>query len=318
MLQEYAEHVERSCPVIWIDGVPWSAKSRVLEPLALPHRLRPVAVSKVRAGMKRTGAWVARWTDAWDTAPCDWWWVICDDSEYDVEKFGKNGRRDVRAGLRRCEVSRLDPPWFAVHGYAVYAAASARYGTTVDATAAQFASSVLESAQYSGRETWGATVDGKLAAYASCIVVEDAVLLSWAKSDPQFHKAMPNNALAYVLTRHYLCERRLRYVTDGSRAVLHATQYQDFLEKMGYRRTYCPLRLAMHPLLSTALRMRVGTWMGPLLARLTSSMVEKLRTVDMLARIARSCRTGIGQTPAPAVPNGQADASGNSDDNAPG
>lgn len=305
MLKDYAEHIGRTRRIVWIDGVPWCATSGVLEPVAPPHLLRPVAIHDVRQGMKQTGAWVARWNDAWDTAPCDWWWVCCDDPEYDVEKFGSRGRRDVRAGLRRCEVRRLDPHWFVEHGYAVLAAASIRYGTEVGLTKEQFAANVMESAQYHGRETWGAMVDGKLAAFASCIVCEDVVFLSWAKSDPSYHASCPNNVLAYILTRHYLRDRRLRYVTDGSRAALHATQYQDFLQKMGYRRIYCPLHLALHPLLSSALRFRVQKSVGALLARVVPSVMEKLRAMEQLAQIARACQVGGRSTFAPATTSDQ-------------
>ena len=143
-----------------------------------------------------------------------------------------------------------------------------------------------------GFECWGCFVEGKLAAYAHCIPLEDMVNLSGMISDPAMLKARPNNAMIYTLTRYYLRERKFRYVTDGTRVVHHSTQIQDVLEDMGYRRIFCPLRLEALPLARLLLRSRIdtwGRWLG--LERVVPAPMDKLKAAAMLVRIATSCRS---------------------------
>jgi hypothetical protein len=297
--RQYADHVALDYPVVWIGDVPWRAANRMLQPLAMPHTIKPVGRAAVRQALRQTKAAVARWNDAWDTAPCEWWWICCDDHRYDVESLSSSARRDIRAGLRRCEVRRVEPAWLAENGYETYVGAYRRYGPGASPVSRdQFAKGMLKSTQ-PGSEWWAALVDGTVASFARCQVLDNAVDLSWLKSDPKYHKALPNNALVYVLTREYMVDRRFLYVTDGSRVLGHETNVQDFLEKMGYRRIYCPLRVELSPLAAAAVWSRVnrwGTYLG--LRRLARRHMEAMDAVASLVRIARSCPqespTGLG------------------------
>jgi len=242
--------------------------------------------------MKETGARLAQWTEGWDTGECDWWYVCCDQKDYDLATLRKDPRYEVRKGLDQCTVRALDPGWFAENGYPVYAAAFARYGTRPLLDAAGFAREFLGHAEYAGRETWGAFVDARLVAWQSCIVVDDAVFSASSKSDPAFLKAKPNNALLYTLTRHYLRDRGVRYVTSGSRVLLHDTNAQEFKERMGYRKIYAPLRAELGALASLASSVDLPALAGKLgLRKRLGRSIEKLEALGSVARIARSCRT---------------------------
>lgn len=291
--EEYAKVLARHRQVVDIDGVPWEVSARRLLPLRMPHIMEPVDRAKAAAALKQTGAMVAMWNDTWDTPPCDWWWICCDAADYDVAMLPKRGRRDVRAGLRRCKVRRVDVEEMCHAGHRVYAASVNHHGGPAKPkTLSEFTAGAREGAEYAGREYWGAFVDDDLAAYASCIVLDDAVLLSGAKSHPEHHKALPNNALIHTLTQHYLRERGLLYVTDGTRAVRHQTRFQDFLARMGYRRIYCPVRILLHPKAAWVLRSRVHTWgryVG--LHKLAPGILAKSEALASLVEIARKCES---------------------------
>lgn len=292
-LDEYAKHMAKSYPVVWIDGVPWRTSRRMLEPLAAPHTMKPVDRAKVRRAMRETGALLARWNDAWDTTPGEWWWICADDPNYDVEKFpSSRGRRGVRVGLRRCEVRPVELAWLAEHGYETYLAAFARYSSWVKPNSREaFAAGMMEYNEW-GCEGWACFVDGALAAWANCIVVGDAVYLSTVKSDPKYLNARPNNVMCYVLTREYLGPRHMAYVTDGLRVLLHETAFQDFLEEMGYRRIYCPLRVELSPLAALAVGSGLARWgryVG--LGKWAPASLSQLQAAASLVRIARACRT---------------------------
>ena len=222
-----------------------------------PHQTRNIPSKDVKAAIKASGAVLAIWNNDWDTVPGHWWWICCDDPNYDLPNFPKNPRRDIRKGLEACEVKQVDGKWFCENGYDVYEAGFLGYGEKPPMNRDQFAAEFRHNAEYAGRETWGAFVDGRLVAYESCIIVDDMVLESSAKSDSNYHKSHPNNALVYTLTRHYLRERGMKYVTSGRRVLHHDTNVQEFQEKLGYRKVYCPLKAEMSCLASLATTVRI-------------------------------------------------------------
>lgn len=290
-LSDYAAHVARRWPVAWTDDIPWVKDGWSLRPLAMPHRTVRVEVKQVRAAMRKVGAWVAIWNDVWDVAETEWWWVCATDPDYDIDSLPKKSRQKVRAGLRRCEVRRVEPCWLADHGYDTYRSAFSRYEDAAGpASRETFAQQVNADAEYQGREIWGAFKDGSLVAFASCILVEDAVAIARLKSDPDSLSSYPNNALIFSLTHHYLAERGFNYVTGGHRAISHDTDIGQFLERMGFRRVFCPLRLQIHPafrlLIHSPLVRLIGTG---LFAKLMPRVPRLVRGFQELEGIARTC-----------------------------
>jgi hypothetical protein len=259
--------------------------------------MKPVDRAHIRAALRETGALLAQWTEGWDTAPCDWWYVCCDRKDYDISSLRKAARYDVRRGLQQCQVRKVDAEWFASNGFPVYSAAFRHYGTTPGLTETEFVDEFRAHATYPGRETWGAFMNDRLIAWESCIVIDDAVVSASAKCDPAYFIARPNNALVYVLTRHYLRERRLRYVTSGSRVLLHATNVQAFNEKMGYRKVYCPLRTELGSIVAFLTMLRLPGWARRLgLGTLLRGPIDKLDAVAAAVRVSRSCQDVAAST----------------------
>ena len=126
-VSDYAEYVAQKYPVHWIEGLPWRIKSRILEPVAPPHNIKRVRPAAVRDVLKKSDAMLARWNEGWDTESCDWWWIGCDDRDYDLDRLPRRGRRGARQGIARCEVRKIDDATLMDEGYAVYKAAHSRY-----------------------------------------------------------------------------------------------------------------------------------------------------------------------------------------------
>jgi hypothetical protein len=290
-LKEYARCTSRSRPVIWIGDQPWGLSGKVLRPLALPHAVTEVNRKAIRKAMMHTGALLALWTDRWDTSPCAWWYVCCDRKDYNLASLPKGKRRHIRRALENCDVRRVNGQWFALHGYAVYAAAFQRYGIKPILSEESFIAEFLREAEYSGRETWAAFIGDRMIAYVSCLIIDDAVTQSSGKSDPEFLDVRPNDLLIYALTHHYLHERGYRYVTGGARTLAHDTHVQDFLEELGYRKVYCPLRAEFSAIAAFAANLWVHTWAQrlPLGKRLRTSL-NYLEALTAAMRISRSCQ----------------------------
>ena len=133
--------------------------------------------------MKEIGALLAQWSEDWDTAPSEWWYICCDQPDYDLGMLRKMPRYDVRKGLQECEVRLVDGEWFAAHGFPVYESAFRHYGSSPRLSEAQFVSEFRRNADYPGREAWPTFLGDKLVASASCVVIDGAVILASWKSD---------------------------------------------------------------------------------------------------------------------------------------
>ena len=144
-----------------------------------------------------------------------------------------------------------------------------------------FLASTLQQADYSGRTYWGAFVGNQLAAYAATLEVDGAVTLGETKAAQALLRHNPNNALFYTLTRHYLAEPDIRYVTNGMRTLWHPTTINEFLERMGFRKVYCRLHLELGPIARAFQRSRALPVMGRVAAKL-----DRRRPNPLLGQIA--------------------------------
>ena len=77
-----------------------------------------------------------------------------------------------------------------------------------------------------------------------CSLNDDTCNYSTIKFHPQYLKYYSSYALFYTMNRYYLAERKLKYVNDGARNLVHKTNVQDFLiTKFGFRKAYCKLHI---------------------------------------------------------------------------
>lgn len=243
---DISKWVEAYENIIWIDNKPWVLRNRILEPVNMPHTIKNVNRDKIRKALKTTKALFAYWTDQWDSAESEWWWTICDNNDYDIE-FIENarGRRGIRKGLKECSVRQLEPYNFIELTYDIFIRNIRSYGYLKIPTMSEYKSDILKKSQFEGYELWGAFVNQEIAAWATCVVIDDAVILGSTKSNPDLHKYSPNNALFYHITRHYLRERKVKYVSNGARTLLHTTSINDFLIRMGFRKSYSRLNIEL-------------------------------------------------------------------------
>jgi hypothetical protein len=242
---EWAKHYS---DIIWIDDTPWELRNRLLIPVSLPHTIYNVNRSKIREAILKTNALLAYWTDDWDRKQSEWWWTCCDMKDYKLENIqNPTGRRGIRKGLESCSVNRIKPIDFTELTYNIYYESQLSYNipTSEIISYNQYNERILKQSNYPGFELWGAFVNGKLASYAICLLIDNVVSFGSTKSDPEFHTFYPNNALFYHITNHYLSERGCSYITNGPRTILHSTTINDFLIRMGYKRVYGRLNIEL-------------------------------------------------------------------------
>ncbi|MBS4033783.1 MAG: hypothetical protein KGZ85_04910 [Ignavibacterium sp.] len=234
--------------VYWIDDSPWIIRNSMLLPMSMPHTVQKINRNSVKEQLKKSTALLAHWSTEWNSMESEWWWTCCDLQNYDLEVIENvNARRAIRKGLTYCEVKRINPQDFVELAYPIFFKSLVSYRIPLSRIPSkeEYKKTIFQNAQYSGFELWGVFIEERLVGFSTCIYLDNAVNLGSTKSDPDYHKFNSNNALFYHITKYYINECKVKYITNGYRNLLHQTNINNFLIKMGYRKIYCRLNVEL-------------------------------------------------------------------------
>ena len=199
---------------------------------------------KVKTFLREQGAFGAMWN--YDHDYCDngpWYRCICDTAGYDKSKIeSKNARHNLHRSLKRCVVREVDYSLLAEHAYPVYLKAASRFKNFKIESEEQFRSQLQSYVSDPHRTAFGVFVDETLVAYATLFICEKTVFGDIAHFDPAYANAYPMYALYYTIAHHYLGMGHKEF-DRGTRPLLHETNIDDFLLRLGYRLSYCRLGL---------------------------------------------------------------------------
>lgn len=188
---------------------------------------------------------LARWVTDWD---CDqdtgWWYIICD-SPYVFDNLSKSSRKNIRNALKNCEVKRISPVECADDLWRVFQEATSRYSKYEMTTSEKCFKDQLKKNQ-SQCEYWGGyeRVSGRLIGYKMCTVYDEWVEFSVSKYAADYLKLRVSDALNTIVLDNYLNKQRKKYVSNGSRSIVHETNVQDYYqEHFNFRKAYCRLHI---------------------------------------------------------------------------
>jgi hypothetical protein len=220
---------------------------------ALKINLAPEAVKQF---LRQKKAWGAIWNYDHDyTNDGLWYRCICDTKGYDESCISsKNVRHNLHRSLKRCTVHRIEYPFLAENGYDVYVKASSRYSNFKLEPKEQFSQQMLKHYNIEGAEAFGVFVDEKLIAYMTVFVCGDSVRGDTAAFDPDYSNAYPMYALYFRVAQYYVNEKGYREFDRGTRPLVHETDIDDFLLRLGYRKAYCRMGLYLALPVRIALR----------------------------------------------------------------
>ena len=79
--------------------------------------------------------------------------------------------------------------------------------------------------------------------YVTLFVCGHRVWGDTAAFDPEYSNAYPMYALYYKVAQYYLNEKGYKEFDRGTRPLVHRTNIDDFLLRLGYRKSYCRMGL---------------------------------------------------------------------------
>jgi hypothetical protein len=182
--------------------------------------------------------------------------IVCDTSDYGIERLGANARSKVRRGLRRCEVRPVTFRAIAAQGLLADRDTLSRQGRAVRLDGVAWEGFWDAAEATAGMEGWAAYVGGEMAAFLVSVQFDESVEFLLARSRSDCLDAYPNNALIFEVTRTMLVERRLRQITFGLESLEPVGPLDQFKFGMGFRPAPLRQRVVFHPVLRVLLQPR--------------------------------------------------------------
>lgn len=253
----------------------WSNYHKALLPDTAPHIHITIDKEGLLRKIREKGALFARYVSDFDKSQDGSFWYVIKDQPTEMSDLSSNTRNQIRKALKGCRVEQVDKKFMLEHGYAVYAAAHKTY-----AMAASSEKDFIQDIQTEQREYWAVIEreSGTVISYAKNLVEHEMCHYVAVKTNPEYLKLYPNYALFFTMDQHYLNERKLRYVNDGAKSILHDTNIQDFLiSKFKFRRAYCKLHIIYLP--SVAFLVQILFPFRSLLAKIKFGPFSKVNAI---------------------------------------
>lgn len=226
----------------------WRKYNGVLIPDQPPHIEIDDSDGLIKNKISDSNTFLARWTSDFDcNKETDFWYIICDKFT-SVELLSSNTRNNVRRGLKRCRIERVDVFFIIQNCYSVYKAAFDNYHGHLSPILKQ--EFEQEHLLYTNSKVWDFWVvyeneTDQVIAYTRNKIEYNQCELCTTKFHPKFQrKFYPSEALFYSMNKYYLEEMNFDYINDGARSISHETNIQEFLiKKFKFRKAYCKLNI---------------------------------------------------------------------------
>ena len=203
-----------------------------------------------KSGRMSTGGGIpllARWTTDWDCGHETNWWYCIKDTPVVLEDLDKQSRKNIRKGLKNCDVRMVESTRYAEQLYECYKQAWLHYKNVGEPTLKEV---FIRNCDSDTLTYWAAFEKecGKLIGYITVSEHETYAEIHTAKFYPEYQHLQVSAAMYYTVLNYYLEKENIQFVSSGSRNINHTTQTQDYKERtFGYRKAYCKLHIEYNP-----------------------------------------------------------------------
>ena len=169
-------------------------------------------------------------------------WYVIKDNFGGMEELSSKMRNQIKKCFKTMRVASLPAEELKQKGYPVFLEASKSYMIKSTPPSQEEFIDRIDNAEEN--EFWGCyEIDtDRLVAFSMNAVSDESCEYRTMKAIPEFQKQYAYYGLIYEMNKHYLEERKLKYVNDGGRSITNHSNIQPFLiEKFNFRKAFCHL-----------------------------------------------------------------------------
>lgn len=192
------------------------------------------------------GVCLVRWNSDWDCSHETEWWYCIKDTPFDIQSLKSKRRYEINKGNRNFSVKKIDPLEFKDDLYSVTLAAYSGWPE-------KYRPKVSKEVFFKQIEGWSSADvfagfdvgNGHMEGYAQLMDYGSYVEFSVLRTVPDAEKKAVNAAMVSAILEFYRDRFTGEfYISDGSRAIRHETEFQNYLEKyFCFRKAYCRLNI---------------------------------------------------------------------------
>ena len=215
---------------------------------------------EANALLKERGLMVRNTYD-FDTKEETSFWFIVKDHLENISELPFSARRNIRRALRFYNIRKINVNEFSEKALPIINSAQKSYKVKSKVTSKkEFDKEIKQYKKDDNKEFWivERKTDNEAVAIAINTIKEDSCEYDTmrCKAEALKDRTYPYYGLIYIMNNHYLGERKLRYVNDGSRTVTEHSSIQDFLiHNFKFRKAYCKLKIHYKCWLSVVIKL---------------------------------------------------------------
>lgn len=206
-----------------------------------PHLEKRLNDDEVKALFSQGGIMIRNAYDFDCNEETSFWYVI-KDSFGGMEELSSKMRNQVKKCFKTMRIASLTAEELKQKGYPVFVEASKSYKVKSLPPSQEEFYVRIDNAEEN--EFWGCyEIDtDRLVAFSMNAASNESCEYRTMKALPEFQKQYAYYGLIYEMNRHYLEERKLKYVNDGGRSITNHSNIQPFLiNKFNFRKAFCHL-----------------------------------------------------------------------------
>lgn len=201
-----------------------------------------------RALLKKGGYFIRNTYD-FDTEKETSFWFIIKDRIEDISELPFSARRNIRISQRKYNFNIIDKERLLKVGYEILSSAQKSYKVKSAVTTEDDFRKMIDEYEQNGKIEYWEVIDksnGKIVGFSINRIKEDSCEYDTMSCKPEAlrNRSYPYYGLIYEMNRYYLGEKKLKYVSDGSRSITEHSNIQDFLmHNFKFRKAYCKLKV---------------------------------------------------------------------------
>ena len=272
--------------MIKFKGINWYPYHGILLPKIPPHQEVVLSQNEQTELLKKSKAYLLRWTSDWDGDESEFWYIVKDDFKGMGELSG-NTRNQIRKAQKYCTVKKVTYQEIANNGYESYKCAFDSYNTDLKPVSKElFYDNMMKSNNYDFFAVYKKD-DAEMIAYSSNTINNDVCSYTTIKLHPKYLKLYSGYILFYEMNKYYLDDKKFKYIHDGARSISHDTNIHTFLvQKFKFRKVYCRLHIAYRN--DIALFVKFLYPFKTLISKLNFSIANKITVLLKQEEIRRS------------------------------